>query len=80
MARIYLGCTKESAEKDLMFRATIKKYLAIRGWKVSDLIRNTGITQATYYEYMRDPSKTRLVHARLIYDALRVPPEERGCC
>lgn len=79
MSKVLLGISKEDAEKDIQIKATIKKYQTIRGWKASELIKRSGMSQASFYDAIRYPSRFRVEQLRAIYNALRVPEEERRC-
>lgn len=64
-------------EKDTAIRGVIFKYLGIRDLKKKDLARMTCIPRATLYKALNDMSYLRVYQLRFIYDALRVPMEER---
>jgi len=64
-------------DKDTAIRGVIYKYLGIRDIKRNDLARMTCIAKPTLYKALKDMSYLRVYQLRLIYDALRVPAEER---
>ena len=64
-------------EKDKAIRGVIGKYLGERELKKKDLARITCIPGATLYKALNDMSYMRVYQLRLIYDALRVPMDER---
>ncbi len=64
-------------EKDSEVRGVIYKYLGMRDLKKKDLARITCIPGATLYKALNDMSYMRVYQLRLIYDALRVPMDER---
>ena len=69
-------------EKDKAIKGVISKYLGMRDLKKKDLARITCIPGATLYKALKDMSymrvyQLRVYQLRLIYDALRVPMDER---
>lgn len=64
-------------EKDKAIKGVISKYLGMRDLKKKDLARITCIPGATLYKALKDMSYMRVYQLRLIYDALRVPADER---
>lgn len=62
---------------DNEFRATIAKYLKLRVKNHKDVIRNTQISESTYYRKMANPQTFNLREMRLIFDYLKVPKDER---
>ena len=64
-------------EKDKAIKGVIGKYLEMRDLRKKDLARITCIPGATLYKALKDMSYMRVYQLRLIYDALRVPMDER---
>ena len=79
MQKVLLGISKEDADKDLQIKLTINKYLIIRDWTETELIKRSGMSRGSYYNAKRSPSLFRIEQLRSIYNALRVPEEERRC-
>ena len=64
-------------EKDKAIKGVIGKYLEMRDLRKKDLARITCIPGATLYKALKDMSYMRVYQLRLIYDALRVPMDDR---
>ena len=64
-------------EKDQAIFETVTLYLARRDMKKADLARATKIPVSTLCKALRQMEYLKVSQLRLIYDALRVPAEER---
>lgn len=63
--------------KDNEIKAVIAKYLRLRAKSNLDLLKYTGIKQATFYRRMSHPSEFKVAELRMIFDYLKVPQAER---
>ena len=73
MPRISLGVNKRDQE----ILIVVNKYMLLRDWSMKDLARVTCIPKSTLSKALKDMSYLKIYQLRLIYDALRVPADER---
>lgn len=64
-------------EKDQGILIAVNKYMLLRDWSMKDLARVTCIPKSTLSKALKDMSYLKIYQLRLIYDALRVPADER---
>lgn len=62
---------------DNEIKAVIAKYLKLRVRAPKDVIAHTGMSQATFYRKMNNPSTFTVEEFRQVFDYLKVPKEER---
>lgn len=74
MPRISLGVNKRDQE----ILIVVNKYMLLQDWSLKDLSRVTCIPKSTLSKALKDMSYLKIYQLRLIYDALRVPKDERA--
>lgn len=62
--------------KAIEFRASINRYLLLRGMNKKDLAKRTGIPESTLHRHLREQEKFSLSEIRRIRDVLNMPHEE----
>ena len=63
---------------DNEIKALVAKYLKLRVKTHKDVIKATGIPQATYYRRLSNPNDLKLEELRAIFDYLKTPQTERN--
>lgn len=63
-------------KSDDYIKATIKKYICLRGIEIKELAAGGGMCEATYFNRCRDCSNFTLAELRAFKDVLKIPIEE----